>query len=237
MKNLFHKLFIILIVSLQIQTLVADDSAKVSFVVGKVSAKPSSDAKASWKLLKKDDLVNSGDTIMTGNGSQVTLLYNSSEFKIAPNSTLVLKSLHTKDKDGEVEVSSGFAWFKLDKLGKQTFKATTPASTAGVRGTAFAALYDEKTKVAMNCVCDGKVEVAGSAKGTVVSRGSGSLVKAGEDKVDTFSYKGLIEKTGAALPEFEKKIKENPTLKNCLSCHTPKGWKIEGIAKDEKYGK
>ncbi|MDX1957968.1 MAG: FecR family protein [Leptospiraceae bacterium] len=237
MKNSFQK-FIITFAFLTISSIFSDDAAKVSFVVGKVSARSTSDSKAAWKQLKKDDLVNSGETIMTGNGSQVTLLYNGSEFKVAPNSTLVVKSLHNKDKDGEVEVSSGFAWFKLEKLGKKTFKATTPATTAGVRGTAFAALYDEKTKTAMNCICDGKVEVAGSAKSTMVSRGSGSVVKAGEEKVDIVSYKGMFEKkTGAALPTFEKKVQESPAMANCLSCHTPKGWTAPGILKDEKYGK
>ena len=43
-----------------------NDSALVGFLIGKVSIKASSDTK--WKSLKKDDKVNDGDTLMTGNG-------------------------------------------------------------------------------------------------------------------------------------------------------------------------
>lgn len=39
------------------------------------------------------------------------------------------------------------------------------------------------------------------------------------------------------MPDFESKVKDAPMLKNCLSCHTPKGWTAPGIIKDEKYGK
>jgi hypothetical protein len=122
------------------------ESAVVSFLVGKVNIKSTADNK--WKPLKKEDAVNSGDSIMTGNGSVATITYKGSEFKISANSTIVVNSLYSKDKDGSVEVKNGGAWFNIKDLGPKKFTASTPTSTAGVRGTAFGALYDDKTKVA-----------------------------------------------------------------------------------------
>lgn len=215
-----------------------ETTAKTTFVIGKVSVK-GIDAKATWKPVKVNDLVSDGDTIMTGNGSTITLAYKGSEIKLQQNTTMVMKSLFSKTKEGNFEVKNGMAWYKLVNLGGQKVNSITPTSVAGVRGTSFASLYDEKSKAAMNCVCEGKVEVVSTepgAKSKMVEKGSGSGFKPGSADIDLQSYKGDISKM-TANPSFEKKIKDFPMMKNCLSCHTPKGWAAEGVLKDEKYGK
>jgi hypothetical protein len=229
----------ILILALSIVGLSAQESetAVVSFLIGKVNLRTTGDNK--WKPLKKDDKVANGDSVMTGNGSVVTITYKGSEFKVAANSTLVVNSLYSKDKDGSVEVKNGSAWFNVKDLGGKKFTASTPTSVAGVRGTAFGAMYDDKSKVAMHCVCEGKVEVASTesgAKPKMVEKGNGSSLKTGSADVDMSNYKNLIVKK-EAMPAFEAKVNEAPMLKNCLSCHTPKGWTATGIMKDDKYGK
>ena len=212
--------------------------ASVNFLIGKVSYK-TNDSNATWKPLKKGDKIGEGDTISTGNGSTATINYKNSEIKISPNTTIQVKSLYAKGKDGSVEVKNGMAWFKLEKLEGQKFQTVTPTATAGVRGTAFATLYDEKTKSSMNCICDGKVEVASTEKGAkskIIEKGSGSSFQSGDTKIDLTSYKNDIVKK-ESNPSFQKKIDDSPLLKNCLSCHTPKGWKAEGVIKDDKYSK
>ena len=67
-------------------------------------------------------------------------------------------------------------------------------------------------------------------------KGNGSSFKEGSADIAMSSYKNLIVKKDA-MPEFESKVKESPMLKNCLSCHVPKGWTSPGIIKDDKYGK
>ena len=213
------------------------ETAVVSFLVGKVNIKSTADNK--WKPLKKEDAVISGDIIMTGNGSVATITYKGSEFKISANSTIVVNSLYSKDKDGSVEVKNGSAWFSVKDLGGKKFSASTPTSVAGVRRTAVGAVFDHKSKVAMDCVCEGKVEVTSTeagAKPKMVEKGNGSSLKTGSADVDMSSYKNLIVKK-EAMPAFEAKVNEAPMLKNCLSCHTPKGWTAPGIMKDDKYGK
>lgn len=47
-----------------------------------------------------------------------------------------------------------------------------------MRGTAFAVIYDDKTNVAMNCICHRQVEVTpDKGQPTLVSKGEGSSVK------------------------------------------------------------
>lgn len=213
------------------------DKAVAGFVAGKVSIKTAS-GDGKWKQLKKDDSVSEGDTIMTGNASKTTITYNGSEFRINPNTTFVMSSFPGKE-NGKVEVKSGFAWLKLVNLSGKPFIADTPISTAGVRGTAFAVMYEKKDRMAMNCICEGKVEVTNTGeegKSKTIEKGTGSAITEGKPDVDTTSYKGEIEKK-EALPAFEAKVKKFPILANCLSCHEPKGWKYKNILKDEKYGK
>jgi hypothetical protein len=222
-------------------TLVAQEKnsdATVTTLLGKLSVR-STDAKNEWKQLKVNDKVKNGDTLMTGNGSIATISYRESEFKLAQNSTIVVNSLYSKDKDGSVDVKQGLAWFKLVNLGGKKFNSITPTSNAGVRGTAFATVYDEKTKADLTCVCEGKVEVASLATGgkpSLVVKGNGVSVKSGDSNILPISYKGEMAK-GESFPGFEKKVKAYPILKNCLSCHTPNGWKADGFARDEEYGK
>ncbi len=213
-------------------------TATISSVLGKVSIK-SVDTKNEWKLLKVNDKVKDGDTLMTGNGSMATISYKESEFKLAQNSTLAVNSLYSKEKDGSVEVKQGLAWFKLVNLGGKKFNSLTPTSNAGVRGTAFATVYDEKAKGDLTCVCEGKVEVTSLTPGgkpSVVAKGNGVNTKSGDSNILPISYKGEMAK-GESFPGFEKKVKAYPILRNCLSCHTPKGWKADGFTRDEKYGK
>lgn len=211
------------------------NGAIASFVVGKTFYKAQANSK--WLPIKQGLILPEGSAIKTGNGSKITLLYGKSEFRVAQNSEIQLTSFAEGKKEGKVDMVSGFAWFKVDKRPGEKVSVSTQTSTAGVRGTAFATMFDPKTKTAMNCICEGKVEVANldNSSSLVASAGTGTSV-AENGKVVEDSYKDLIVKLDA-MPGFEKKIKANPMLNNCLSCHTPKAWKSKGVIKDETYAK
>ncbi|MCB1191708.1 MAG: FecR domain-containing protein [Leptospiraceae bacterium] len=236
-----NKIFMVLSFLL-VSTVLADasDSAFVSFVKGKVYVSSASKGKAKWKQIKKGDVINSGDTIKTGNGSMATLIYKESEFKIQPNSDLVIESLYKKNTDGKVKVEKGSAWFKIKNLGGSKFFSNTPVSVAAVRGTAFATTYSPKEKRSMNCVCEGSVEIQGKE---VIRKGTGGMVVGGKPEIGKTSYKDLISKienngktSVVAMPAFKDYVTKFPEMKSCLSCHTPKGWTWKGVAKDDKYG-
>lgn len=210
-------------------------SATIAFTSGKNSWKESKNAK--WKIVKPGDKITEGSVIRTGNGSRLTLNVEGSEFKLAPNTEIELNSLPLDKKDGKVNVTRGFTWYKMINLKGNQFSVSTPTTTAGVRGTAFSAMYDHRKNESKNCICEGSVNVAGGKedKPMLLSAGSGASVSK-NGKLQEESYKEFIVKM-EALPEFKTKIAKSPMLVNCLSCHTPKGWDQKGILRDEKYGK
>ncbi|EKO76468.1 MULTISPECIES: FecR domain-containing protein [unclassified Leptospira] len=210
--------------------------AKVSFLLGKTHVqKP---GKNSWESLKSNDSVYEGDLISTGNGSRITVLYKGSEFKIQQNSKVRLANLHGESKNGKLEIDQGFAWFKIVNLKGKKFEVATSNSTAGVRGTSFSVLYDPKTKDSSYCTCEGKVAVSDSnGKEILQVKGKGTIVSSKDPEMKKVEYEGIIKKL-KTLPGFEARLKKNPSLKNCLSCHTPEGWTpSEDFLKDETYGK
>lgn len=92
----------------------------------------------------------------------------------------------------------------------------------------------------MNCVCEGSVEVQGQG---ILKKGMGGMLQKGKPSLEKTSYKDMISKIEekgktsiVALPKFKTYVKKFPEMKSCLACHTPKGWKWKGIAKDNTYG-
>jgi len=231
----FTKIFVLTILSVSIGLPLFSESGKediayINFITGKAQVK-SGDLKETREL-KLNDRINSGDLITTEAGSKVTVLYKGSEFKISPNASVLIRDLFGKNKPGHVDVNNGFAWFKLVKFKGYRLNVTTPASTAGVRGTAFATLYDPELKQAMNCVCEGKVEIQSTVKDSkpvTVNKGNGSAIDLGMKDVAKADYKDEIEKgskglPGKSLPQFENRIQKAPLMKSCITCHAPKGW-------------
>ncbi|KAA1291764.1 iron dicitrate transport regulator FecR [Leptospira interrogans serovar Geyaweera] len=213
------------------------ENAKVSFLLGKSYVQKS--GKSSWESLKPNDFLEEGDLISTGNGSRITVHYKGSEFKIQQNSKVKLSNLPEKSKRGVLEVNQGFAWFKIVNLKGKKFEVTTPNFTAGVRGTSFSAFYDPKTRESSFCTCEGKVSISDpTGKETLFQeKGEGTIVSSKDIEIKKLEYKGIIKKLNT-LSGFEERLKKNPFLKNCLSCHTPEGWiPQEEILKDETYGK
>lgn len=212
--------------------LFANDFAVAGFVKGKVSILSANDSSKLWKAFKVNDTLKPGDTLKTGNGSKVDLVFKESELRIQPNTTFVLKEWDSKKQLSKGYIENGAAWFKVKDFKKGGFEVTSPTSTAGVRGTAFGVYYVLKEKKAYTCVCEGKVDV----NGTVFAKGSGAGVTEGVSEIEKNDYKDLITKDGATVA-LQKKMKDVPMLNNCLSCHKPIGWEDPNRIPDEKYGK
>ena len=216
MKKTTFWLFLIFVFSSAIQ---AEDLAFVQFIKGKVIAIKDGNK----RKLKKNDIITEGETIKTNDESHLVIFFKGSEIHVMPESSLVLKSLPEKNKKSSMELLKGFSWFKLVNLGKGSFDVATPVSIAGVRGTSFSVIYEEDEKRAMNCICHGSVKVSpANGKAELIKAGNGSVIS--EDlKLHKINYKGLILKK-ESLPAFAKELEAAPILKNCLSCHIPKGW-------------
>jgi hypothetical protein len=232
MKQNQITLFLFVAVAIITTNLKANDFAVAGYVKGKVSILSADDTSKLWKAFKVNDVLKPGDTLKTGNGSKVDLLFKETEFRIQPNTTFALKEWDTKKQISKGYIENGSAWFKVKDFKKGNFEITSPTSTAGVRGTAFGVYYVLKEKKSYTCVCEGKVDV----NGTVFAKGSGAGVTEGITDIEKNEYKDLITKEGATLA-FQKKMKDVPMLNNCLSCHKPIGWEDANRIPDEKYGK
>ncbi|BDA80515.1 hypothetical protein LPTSP3_g34450 [Leptospira kobayashii] len=214
----------------------AGEFAVAGYVKGKVSVLSADDTAKLWKTFKVNDVLKPGDTIQTGNGSKVDLVFKETEFRIQPNSSFTLKEWNPKQQISKGYLEKGAAWFKVKDF-KKGFEVVSPTTTAGVRGTAFGVYYEEKDKKTLTCVCEGKVDV----NGKVFSQGTSGTVTLGSDQIESNDYKDLIAKSekkgfpGGATVQFEKKLKESPLLTSCLSCHKPTGWEAKGIIPDQKY--
>ncbi|GBF51479.1 sigma factor regulatory protein, FecR/PupR family [Leptospira ryugenii] len=201
------------------------------FIKGKVNILSANDSSKLWKALKVNDVIQPGDTIKTGNGSKVDLVFKDSEFRLQPNTTFVLKEWDPKKQVSKAYVENGAAWFRAKDFKKGSFEVSSPTSTAGVRGTAFGVYYMPKEKKTYTCVCEGKVDV----NGQVFEKGMGASVGT-DEAIERNEYKDIISKEGANLA-FQKKMQTLPMLSQCLACHKPIGWEAKDRIPDEKYGK
>jgi hypothetical protein len=237
MKNKNLAFSILIAATVYSNAIFAYDFAVAGFVKGKVSILNADDTSKLWKAFKTNDVLKPGDTLKTGNGSKVDLIFKETEFRIQPNTTFALKEWDTKKQVSKIYIETGAAWFKVKDFKKGTFEVSSPTSTAGVRGTAFGVYFMPKEKKAYTCVCEGKVDV----NGTIFNQGTGAGVTEGVSDIEKNEYKALFKKEGKevamATVDFQKKMKDVPMLSNCLSCHKPIGWEAKGITADEKYGK
>ncbi|TGN17090.1 FecR family protein [Leptospira idonii] len=239
MSNIQNQLsFIVISILLSVGTAVsANEYAVAGYVKGKVSLLSVGDTAKLWKIVKQNDVIKPGDTIKTGNGSKIDLVFKETEFRIQPNSSFTLKEWDPKSQVSKVYLENGAAWFKVKNFQKGKFEVTTPMATAGVRGTAFGVYYEVKEKRTYTCVCEGKVDV----NGTVFSQGTGGVVDESAS-LEKSEYKELFEKGESGKPgkanlNFQKKMKEAPMLAKCLPCHQTSGWEAKDVLADEKYGK
>ena len=95
MKNQLIGFKLIFAISIGLTSLNAEDYAIAGFVKGKVTVLSAGDTSKLWKAFKVNDVIKPGDTLKTGNGSKVDLIYKETEFRIQPNTTFALKEWDT----------------------------------------------------------------------------------------------------------------------------------------------
>lgn len=156
--------------------------------------------------------LNENDMLRSYNGSTAEIKLNGGALiQLAPGAEMQLGF-------GRVRINKGGAWINYrasKKDGKISFVVTTPAGTMGVKGTVFAAKYDDKTGGAFLQVREGVVEFRQAGTEKTVDVGENQLLTVEKGKplgapaaVDP-SYDVL---TGAARPnnDFENYQNTNP---------------------------
>lgn len=156
-------------------------TGKVLFIKGEVRDLKNKD-------IKKNQVVNIGDFIITGKKSLAVIqLPQGNKVKVGESSKLKVSKLPKDKKKGSTTLSlfSGNAFIKVLKgklLKGQKSKLTlrTRTTAMGVRGTEFFASYGSGDDVWM-CVNEGVVAVKANTekKSTMVKAGEGIVVKKG----------------------------------------------------------
>jgi hypothetical protein len=158
-------------------------------------------------VLKKDMVVNEGETVKTHSkdfcvlkldGGKRIVLFQNSEVKVKNNK---------KKKAVQLDLTKGFSWVKVkkqNKTKKTSFLVKTPSAVAGVRGTSFSASVSPDGEEGF-CVCEGVVSVTSGEKETTLKQGE-------------FVGNG---KAGLGASMKDAILLKKPTKKSisCLECH------------------
>lgn len=156
--------------------------------------------------------LNENDMIRSYNGSTAEIkLTCGAVIQMAPGAEIQLGF-------SRIRINKGGAWINYKskkKDGKISFTATTPAGTMGIKGTIFAAKFDEKTGSAFLQVKEGLVEFRQTKTNKTVDVAENQLltVEKGKPLSDPVAVDASYDVlTGAARPnnEFENYQNTNP---------------------------
>ena len=144
-KFTYLKLAIAVLLTLlvSVPALAATDQAKVTKITGQADYKKAGGA--DFSTLKIGDILNEGDAVKTGAGSEVTMELvgkaKTAEIVVRESSKFVFKTFqHDADATDTtlLDVSLGAVLVKAEKLaGDSKFEVKTPTSIVGIRGTTF----------------------------------------------------------------------------------------------------
>lgn len=139
--------------------------AKVISIKGKAWLVSKSDAKTEVKSeLKKDAVLQSGDSLSTENEGEVILLVGEKEAALLLKKNSKLKILTSNPSDWEIRLDEGMLLSNVrpQENTKRKFQVRTPVAVMGVRGTTFF-VKQEPGKSAFLCTCDGIISVDNKA--------------------------------------------------------------------------
>lgn len=136
-------------------------SAQVKFVKGKATMLPPGQMNAN--VLKKDDIVLEGSSIVTQKKTFVRLVFkDKTSMNIGPESKVVVTNM-PKDKANVVNLLTGMIKAKVEKKKKNSktkFIVKTPSAVLGVRGTKFQSMYNTANKSTSVVTVEGNVALA-----------------------------------------------------------------------------
>ncbi len=189
------------------------DRALVQSLRGK--ARIYDDASKKWKPLQIGQVVPDSSWVETAPQSQLVIFYRGSEVRLAAGTKLKINNLSNESKPGDVHVSKGFSWYRVNK---RPFTVSSPTAIASVRGTKFAVVHDATGTA--TCVCEGEVGVrkaaAGSTEEGVVKGYSADFDAKGNPQNKDFRkyFRGLkVDRS------FQSQILADQKMNGCKNCH------------------
>ncbi len=123
---------------------------------------------ATARALQTGDRIHQNEVIATAQDSEAEIILDDeTKLAVGPSSQIVLDSFiyDPAKKGGEVVISAAKGAFRFitGKSAKNAYTIKTPASTIGVRGTAFDGFIDESGEIALLLV-DGEIDVCNAKR-------------------------------------------------------------------------
>ncbi|MBE7440763.1 MAG: FecR domain-containing protein [Spirochaetales bacterium] len=202
---------ILLIFCLALTPILSQERALVVELTGKAQVKRS--GQKDFVALKVKDFITDQDTVRTGAGSSLKLIFRAIEIRLQADAEITLSQLAS---GGKAHVAKGFSWYDIKSKQPSAFSVTTPTSVASVRGTKFAIVSGKDGS--LSCVCHGEIEAGGTGGKTGVLKKGGSQAVGPDGKVVDKDiarfFKGMLVQRA-----FSRVIKEDSRYSGCLSCH------------------
>ena len=190
MKKIFALLLLVLVSSIVLMssTPVQADNGEIALkhLSGEVQYKSTSWLffSSRWKDLKGRASLSKGDIIKTGPEGQAQLTFaNQARTLIKSNSKLKIVEHDEELGITKVKLSLGEVLTKFVNTVKsgQRFEVETPSAVAGVRGTLFRVVVNDKQETQV-AVSEGRVEVSSDGGAVVIEKGEGAIVREKKQK-------------------------------------------------------
>jgi len=225
------KYFITVIILLSFNTLYAVN--KVQFFIGDVKHQAS--GSSVWGKISSNQILRTGDTIITGRKSQVMIDSDGNIIKIQPETKVrITKDMINDRQQSSLALFSGAVNCKINKLGKTNpgYNVNTAATTCAVRGTDFDVYAGTDGKTILQ-VTDGAVALSGNTKTIDVQKDYESSVSVGGEPEPVKIIKRRDWEKWAEEATSDVAGREKDIIKGCLA----KVMKLdEDITRLEKEG-
>jgi uncharacterized protein YfaP (DUF2135 family) len=222
MKAINKAILIFLVLVSSILNVYAQNSAKVSFVLGSVKVMSSGQSK--WKKAAYNMNINKGDRIQTSLNARIELkMPDGSVIKVNENSIFDITEIKVSKTEKKDEMSfslfAGSIWAKFKKLvnSRQSRKIESPSAVVAIRGTELSMNITSQGGTGLT-VIEGKVSFRSKSTGgeVMVTSGQKSTVFKGKSPTKpTMAGSGKSPSGGNAQGIFEvnvKKLQKDPAV-------------------------
>jgi len=176
-----RKFLIVFVLLLLPSVLFAQETLRVSAIVGPVEWKAASGRTFTALSNQANPVVRTGDELRTGpGGSAIVSLPDGSYMVVSENSKVVLEDIWSGNFKSIMNLMLGQVRFYIQRLGGRPnpYSVRTPTALIAVRGTTFDVFVDDAQDVEVRCI-EGRITVE-SSREVILEPGFKTLVRPGD---------------------------------------------------------
>jgi len=191
--------------------------SRVQFFIGDV--KHQTPGSSAWGKISNNQILRTGDTIITGKKSQVMIDSDGNMIKILPETKVrITQDMINDRQQSSLALFKGVVNCKINKLGKKNpgYNVNTAATTCAVRGTDFDVYAGADGKTILQ-VTDASVALSGNTKTIDVQKDYESSVSVGGEPEPVRIIKRRDWEKWAEETKSDVAGREKDIIKGCLT--------------------